>query len=76
MAKTGFGGPKDRSHLTAPDCPKCGHKLERRDRRKIRIGGVTYGESGMFWCCTNVKHIKEKGEYYEPQCDYEERIGK
>jgi uncharacterized protein with PIN domain len=54
-------------------CPKCGFKLERHERRSIKMNGVRYGESGMFWVCTNVKHIKERGQYFEPQCGYERR---
>ena len=73
MAKAGFGGPKDRSAMEAPKCPDCGSKLERHQRIKIRINGVTYGENGMFWVCTNVDKPDKKVEHYVPKCGFEAR---
>ncbi len=72
MAKAGFGQPK-RSTVEVHKCPKCKSPLQRVIQKKVRINHVTYGENGVFLKCTKMKHIKERGEYYEPQCGYERR---
>jgi uncharacterized protein with PIN domain len=69
-AKLAIAKTKVKEHI----CPKCGSRLELRDCRSIKINGVTYGKKGLFWCCTNTKQVKSKGEYYESQCDYEVRV--